>query len=72
MTPYLIAGGTVQIPKLVDLPVLQDGGGEFRSVYRVSGSAAYLIRPDGHVGFRSAPAAVSELQDHLRLIFADA
>ena len=72
VTPYLIADGRVQIPKLLDLPVLHDGGGEFRSVYRVSGSAAYLIRPDGHVGFRSAPAAVSELQDHLRLIFADA
>jgi hypothetical protein len=35
------------------LPTFVDSAGQFQSVYATRGSAAYLIRPDGYVVFRS-------------------
>ena len=32
--------------------------------------AAYLVRPDGHVGFRSRPLDEDALLDHLAGVFA--
>jgi hypothetical protein len=68
---YLITSSDTQVPSLVELAVLKDGSGAFADSYGVKGTAAYLIRPDGHVGFRSAPASTDELQPHLRGIFAE-
>ena len=68
---YLITSSDAQVPNLVELAVLQDSSGAFADSYGLKGTAAYLIRPDGHVGFRSAPASCDELQAHLRGIFAE-
>jgi hypothetical protein len=34
-----------------------------------TGTAAYLIRPDGHVGFRSRPVHEAALREHLAGVF---
>lgn len=67
---YLVASPDVSVPALLDLPVHRDSEGTFRETYGVAGASAYLVRPDGHVGFRSRPISSAALQDHLARIFA--
>jgi 2-polyprenyl-6-methoxyphenol hydroxylase-like FAD-dependent oxidoreductase/heme-degrading monooxygenase HmoA len=57
-------------PATVDLPAVCDAGRAFRAAYAGGGPCAYLIRPDGHVGFRTRPVLAGALEDHLRTIFA--
>jgi 2-polyprenyl-6-methoxyphenol hydroxylase-like FAD-dependent oxidoreductase/heme-degrading monooxygenase HmoA len=67
---YLLASPDAALPALLDLPMLRDTQGGFRAAYRVSTAAAYLIRPDGHVGFRALPPALPAIQEYLSRIFA--
>jgi 2-polyprenyl-6-methoxyphenol hydroxylase-like FAD-dependent oxidoreductase/heme-degrading monooxygenase HmoA len=69
---YLVADPAVRVPLLVDLPVVRDADGTFAAAYGVSGAgtAAYLVRPDGHVGFRTRPVHEAVLLDHLTGVFA--
>ncbi|MGY1809882.1 FAD-dependent monooxygenase [Blastococcus sp. SYSU D00669] len=69
--PYLLAAGDAQLPALVDLPVLRDPGA-FREAYGIAdaATAAYVVRPDGHVGFRTRPVVEGALQEHLARVFA--
>ena len=69
--PYLVADAAAPIPPLVDLPVIRDRG-NFRNTYGLTDAvtAAYVIRPDGHVGYRSHPASESALREHLARVFA--
>ncbi len=53
----------------LDLPVVYDTGRAFRAAYAPTGPCAYLIRPDGHVGFRTRPILTGALEDHLRAVF---
>jgi hypothetical protein len=69
--PYLVADADAQLPPLVDLPVVRDPGG-FRAAYGIPGPApaAYVVRPDGHVGFRAAPVTEAAVLEHLSRVFA--
>ncbi|MBB5872847.1 2-polyprenyl-6-methoxyphenol hydroxylase-like FAD-dependent oxidoreductase/heme-degrading monooxygenase HmoA [Allocatelliglobosispora scoriae] len=67
---YLLASPDAIVPSRSDLPVLRDDGDAFRAAYGLRGSGAYLIRPDGHVGFRSAPISAAAIDAHLCQIFA--
>jgi 2-polyprenyl-6-methoxyphenol hydroxylase-like FAD-dependent oxidoreductase/heme-degrading monooxygenase HmoA len=69
--PYLITAPDLPVPALVDLPVLRDADSGFREAYGVAGTgtAAYLVRPDGHVGFRTRPVTEGALQEHLAGVF---
>jgi hypothetical protein len=69
---YLIASPDTRVPADLDVPVLLDSGGGFRETYDVHGPTAYLIRPDGHVGYRSTRATSEGITDHLRRVFSDA
>ncbi|HEX5727882.1 FAD-dependent oxidoreductase [Microbacterium sp.] len=69
---YLITSRDAQVPAHLDVPVLRDSAGNFRRIYDGQGLTAYLIRPDGHVGYRSAPATLAGISDHLQRIFIDA
>ncbi|WKK71313.1 hypothetical protein Q0F99_17970 [Rathayibacter oskolensis] len=53
------------------MPVLRDGSGEFARTYGGPGLTVHLIRPDGHVGYRSAGAVPDGLDAHLRQLFGD-
>ncbi|WP_249523033.1 FAD-dependent oxidoreductase [Modestobacter marinus] len=68
---YLIAGPDVAVPPLVDLPVLRDARGAFAAAYGTAGAgtAAYVVRPDGHVGFRTRPVSEQALREHLAGVF---
>jgi hypothetical protein len=69
--PYLVADPDTRVPALVDLPVVRDADRTFAATYGVAGAgtAVYLVRPDGHVGFRSRPVAEAALLDHLAGVF---
>ena len=69
---YLITSTDVQVPGHLHVPVLRDSAGNFRRTYDAQGLTAYLIRPDGHVGYRSARATLAGINDHLQHIFIDA
>ncbi|MFE2059306.1 MULTISPECIES: FAD-dependent monooxygenase [unclassified Streptomyces] len=51
------------------LPCVHDGLGEFRRTYGVLGGEAVLVRPDGYVGARAAPADGPELCACLETLF---
>lgn len=67
---YLMVSPGASVPEGLELPVVRDTAGAFRSAYGVAGPAAYLIRPDGHVGFRSMPVSATALDEHLAGVFA--
>jgi pentachlorophenol monooxygenase len=48
---------------------VRDARGEFSSSFGTADTCLYLIRPDGYVGFRSAPAARDPLLAYLRKLF---
>ena len=50
------------------LPVLRDGAGEFAAAYGVHGPTAFMVRPDGHLGYAGA-ADPGLLTSYLKLIF---
>jgi hypothetical protein len=49
----------------IDCPVLIDPAGALHSRYGASSECLYLIRPDGHIGFRCQPADEEALASHL-------
>ncbi|GLY67814.1 FAD-dependent oxidoreductase [Amycolatopsis taiwanensis] len=69
---YLLVSPDARVLSLLDPPAVTDHGGEFRATYGVRGTALYLIRPDGHVGFRSLPLDADALRANLRLVFGGA
>ncbi|MEU2611042.1 FAD-dependent oxidoreductase [Micromonospora sp. NPDC007271] len=69
---YLLLSPDARAPRLLAPPVVRDTGGEFRTAYGVRGAALYLVRPDGHVGFRSQPIDADALRKHLHLVFGGA
>ena len=52
------------------LPTVRDARGRFSAAYGAGGPFAYLIRPDGHVGYRQAPLDAAALVSHLGRTFA--
>ncbi|MDG4825459.1 FAD-dependent oxidoreductase [Asanoa sp. WMMD1127] len=67
---YVVASHDAGPPAGLEVPVLRDPSGAFRAAYGLRGTGAYLIRPDGHVGFRTAPVSAAALDAHLAGIFA--
>ncbi|WP_245900318.1 FAD-dependent monooxygenase [Geodermatophilus normandii] len=70
--PYLVVAPGTAVPPLVELPVLTDPADGFRTAYGISGpgTAAYLVRPDGHVGFRGQGVDADVLREHLAGVYA--
>nr|BAQ25478.1 monooxygenase [Micromonospora sp. GMKU326] len=66
---YLLRSPDAAPSRLLAPPVVVDGGNAFRDTYGVTGSALYLIRPDGHIGYRSQPIDGDGLRKHLHLTF---
>jgi FAD binding domain len=57
----------VKLPDIVGVSTLSDREGEFADVYKPSPNAAYLIRPDGYVGYHGRPMT----EDGLAAYFAE-
>lgn len=66
---YLLLSPDARAQWMLDPPVVRDEELRFADAYGVSGTALYLIRPDGHVGFRSSPIDADALRKNLRLVF---
>ena len=69
LNAYVLLGPAAPMPRGLEIPVLRDADDQFRAAYGVTGASAYLIRPDGHVGFRSSPVAATALRAHLEGVF---
>lgn len=69
LNAYVLLSPEAPMPAGLELPVLRDADDQFRVTYGVTGTSAYLIRPDGHVGFRSSPVAAAALRKHLEGVF---
>jgi hypothetical protein len=63
----VLAPGVEQHP--TNTTTVRDTSGEFSSSYGADGTCIYLIRPDGYVGFRAAPADPDPLLGYLRRLF---
>ncbi|WP_131747164.1 FAD-dependent oxidoreductase [Frankia sp. Cppng1_Ct_nod] len=63
------ASPAVGVDPGVDLQVIHDTARAFRAGYATTGPCAYLIRPDGHVGFRTRPVLAGAIEDHLHAVF---
>jgi len=49
--------------------VVRDSEGAAHRCFGARGQCLYLIRPDGHIGWRSLPADWGRLSDHLASLF---
>ena len=56
--------------KLWDGPLLFDRKGGLHQRYGARSDCLYLIRPDGHIGYRSQPADLLKLEAYLQRLFA--
>ncbi len=52
-----------------DGPLLFDRAGALHRRYGARADCLYLIRPDGHIGYRSQPAELGKLEAYLQRIF---
>ena len=53
MDVYLIAAPGAEVAP-TELPVIRDSAGDFAVGYAPSGPSAYIVRPDGYLGFVGA------------------
>jgi hypothetical protein len=69
LRPFAVLPAGAPEPRLATA-IIRDASGEFAATYGVSGKCAYLIRPDGYVGYRQQGLDVDPLVDHLASVFA--
>jgi len=60
----ICAAGTA-LPTLIGVPVVIDTAGQFASTYQPTTATAYLIRPDGYIGYHSRPITEQGVIDYL-------
>jgi hypothetical protein len=69
MEAYLIAAPGADVGA-AELPVVVDGRGEFAKAYAPAGTSAYVVRPDGYLGFACSGVNPDQVTAHLRATFA--
>jgi pentachlorophenol monooxygenase len=69
MDVYLIAAPGADVGA-TELPVVWDSGGDFARAYAPAGAAAYVVRPDGYLGFAGSGVDGDALLAHLRATFS--
>ncbi|MEV0032229.1 FAD-dependent monooxygenase [Nocardia sp. NPDC050793] len=65
---YLIAAADIE-PESSPLPVIRDRDGDFARSYGAKGLCAYVIRPDGYLGFTEHAPTPEDLTKHFASIF---
>lgn len=68
---YLVASPGATIAPTI-LPVIRDSDGEFARRYHCAAGAAYVVRPDGYLGYAASPATPDDLIRHVESTFAPA
>lgn len=69
---FLVMSPDAAVSPTGTIPTLVDSAGAFGEGWSPNGSGVYLIRPDGHIGFRGTPAFGVALLDHLSQVFTTA
>ena len=69
LEPWIIVPGENVPDELEDLPVLIDRERHVHERYGAASECLFVLRPDGHVGFRSQPASEETLTRWLELVF---
>lgn len=69
LTAYLVAAPGADIRATL-LPVIRDDASGFARAYAADGDTAFLVRPDGYLGFVGDSAGSDGLVAHLRTTFA--
>ncbi|AZZ82529.1 pentachlorophenol monooxygenase [Gordonia alkanivorans] len=69
MTVHVVAAPTAQVGS-TDLPLLRDTESRFAAGYCPDGSTAFVIRPDGYLGYRGPLADTAAVLSYLRATFA--
>ncbi|MGU3498322.1 FAD-dependent monooxygenase [Mycobacterium sp. C31M] len=64
---YVIAHPDAPVERTV-LPLVRDAAGDFARAYPVDESAAFVVRPDGHLGY-AGPADAGLIAAHLKATF---
>jgi pentachlorophenol monooxygenase len=65
---YLIAAPGADVATTV-LPLIRDAKSEFADAYSTGGRTAFVVRPDGYLGYAGGHADVDGLVAHLRATF---
>ncbi|TCJ96439.1 FAD-dependent monooxygenase [Nocardia alba] len=68
---YLVASRHATIDPTI-LPIIRDSDADFARHYHCTAGAAYLIRPDGYLGYAASPATPDDLIRHVEFTFAPA
>jgi 2-polyprenyl-6-methoxyphenol hydroxylase-like FAD-dependent oxidoreductase len=69
MTAHVVAAPTAQVGS-TDLPLLRDTENRFAAGYLPDGSTAFVIRPDGYLGYRGPLDDTATVLAYLRATFA--
>ncbi len=67
---FVVVGNEPASADLADA-LIPDPTGDLHRLYRVTGDAAFVIRPDGYVGFCSRPADALAIRAHLTSFLSD-
>jgi 2-polyprenyl-6-methoxyphenol hydroxylase-like FAD-dependent oxidoreductase len=62
---YTVIPHTTLPPAITNGSVLHDPEGKLHQAYGAAAECLYVIRPDGHVGYRAQPAELDGVQEHL-------
>ncbi|KQY37415.1 pentachlorophenol monooxygenase [Nocardia sp. Root136] len=62
---YLVASPGATIAPTI-LPVIRDSDGDFARRYHCAAGAAYVVRPDGYLGYAASPASPATPDDLIR------
>jgi hypothetical protein len=64
----LVAAPGCEVPGGELMTVLTDTNGEFAATFRASGGAAWIVRPDGHIGWRSSSCSGDAVKSWGRML----
>ena len=60
-----IVAPSATLPTLIGVPIITDAAGQFTSTYKPTPATAYLIRPDGYIGYHARPITRQGIIDYL-------
>jgi len=62
----LVTAQGFETPDSELMATLTDAAGEFTAAYRPTGGAAWIARPDGHIGWRTDRCSIDDMESWLR------
>jgi len=68
MAVYLVAAPAADVASTV-LPLVRDVASAFARAYSTAGESAFVVRPDGYLGFAGSHVDIDGLVAHLRATF---